>query len=391
MNPRSNATAPGIFIGLMSGTSLDAVDGLLVEFSAGSTSQLPAPAAPLAQPTPLQLSALGFASRPLTGSLREQLFALQAPGPDELARAALAANSLSDLYADVVSDLIAAAGFKASQIRALGAHGQTVRHRPELGYTIQLLAPARLAERCGIDVVADFRSADIAAGGQGAPLVPAFHAALFDAPGRARAIVNLGGIGNVTRLDGLGGVSGHDTGPANVLLDAWCQRHTGAPYDDEGQWGAEGTVDSELLARCLAEPWFARPGPRSTGRDLFGLRWLEERLTGQERAQDVQASLVALTTETVRRACFGADSIYVCGGGARNSALMRALRAACAPVPVSTTDALGLPAQSVEAAAFAWLARERIDGRPAGRSRVTGARGDRVLGAIWPAHAPTDF
>ena len=380
----------GPYIGLMSGTSLDGVDGLLVEFSespvpaapVGSGLDLPETRTPVA---PLQLRALGFASRPLVGTLREQLFALQAPGSDELSRAALAAIALTDLYAEVVAELVAAAGLQPQDIQALGAHGQTIRHRPELGYTLQLLAPARLAEQTGIDVVADLRSADVAAGGQGAPLVPAFHAALFDAPGRARAIVNLGGIGNVTRLDGLGGVRGHDTGPGNLLLDAWCHRHTGAVFDEDGRWGMPGAVIPELLARCLAEPWFSLPAPRSTGRDLFGLRWLEDRLTGQENPVDVQATLAALTAETVHRACIGSDSIYVCGGGARNSALMRAIRALCAPTPVSTTDALGLPAHAVEAAAFAWLARERFTRRPAGRPTVTGARGARILGAVWPA------
>lgn len=368
----------GPYIGLMSGTSLDGVDGLLVEFADSSQTESLSAA-------PLQLHAIGFASRHLVGTLREQLFALQTPGPDELSRAALAANQLTDLYAEVVTELVTTAGLRPHDIQGLGAHGQTVRHRPELGYTLQLLAPARLAEHTGIDVVADFRSADIAAGGQGAPLVPAFHAALFDAPGRARAIVNLGGIGNVTRLDGLGGVSGHDTGPGNLLLDAWCHRHTGAVFDEDGAWGKQGSAIPELLARCLAEPWFSLPAPRSTGRDLFGLRWLEDRLNGHENPVDVQATLVALTAETVHRACLGADSIYVCGGGARNSALMRAIRSLCSPTPVSTTDALGLPAHAVEAAAFAWLARERMTQRPAGRPTVTGARGARILGAVWPA------
>ena len=368
----------GPYIGLMSGTSLDGVDGLLVEFTDRSQPE------PLSA-SPLQLHAIGFSSRHLVGTLREQLFALQTPGPDELSRAALAAIQLTDLYAEVVAELIATAGLRPQDIQGLGAHGQTVRHRPELGYTLQLLAPARLAEQSGIDVVADFRSADVAAGGQGAPLVPAFHAALFDAPGRARAIVNLGGIGNVTRLDGLGGVSGHDTGPGNLLLDAWCHRHTGAVFDEDGAWGMQGTVIPDLLARSLAEPWFSLPAPRSTGRDLFGLRWLEDRLNGHENPVDVQATLVALTAETVHRACLGADSVYVCGGGARNSALMRAIRSLCAPTPVSTTDALGLPAHAVEAAAFAWLARERMAQRAAGRPTVTGARGARILGAVWPA------
>jgi len=368
------ALARGPYIGLMSGTSLDAVDGLLVEFL---------------EPPPqsnhcLSVNPLGFASRELDGALRDQLFALQAPGFDEIARAAQAGNALADLYAAVVADLQHQSGLPARAIVALGAHGQTVRHRPDQQYTIQLLAPARLAELTGIQVVADLRSADIAAGGQGAPLVPAFHAALFSMPGRRRASVNLGGIGNVTVLDGHGGVTGYDTGPANVLLDAWCQRHQSKRFDARGAWAGAGKIIPALLETLLGEPWFATAPPRSTGRDLFNLPWLEAHLQGTEAPIDVQATLMALTVESVRRACIEVDEIYLCGGGTANSALVNALAAACAPIPLDLTDRLHLPAQAVEAAAFAWLARERLLMRRAGRPAVTGARGERILGAVWP-------
>lgn len=362
------------FIGLMSGTSIDAVDGALLEIGGG-------------QPDALRTAA--FASRPIPEALRRELEALQSPGADELARAALAANALAGLYADVVADLLARAGCPAASVTAIGAHGQTVRHHPELGYTIQLLQPAQLAEACGIAVVCDLRAADIAAGGQGAPLAPAFHAeALRDAAER-RAVVNLGGIANVSVLPPLASsepVTGYDTGPGNTLLDAWCRRHTGANFDRDGDWGRGGTVDVALLARWLAEPYFALAPPKSTGRDLFDAAWLDRALAAGEKRdpRDVQATLVELTALTVGRACreSGAERVFACGGGARNRFLMERLAASAAPAQLSTTQSLGLDPQAVEAAAFAWLAARRIDGRAGNLATVTGARGPRVLGVL---------
>jgi anhydro-N-acetylmuramic acid kinase len=390
-----------LYAGLMSGTSLDAVDGALVAFRAD------APPATLA-----------FCSRPMPAALRAVLQALQQPGHDELARAALAANALADLYAQVTFDLLAASGRAADTLEAIGAHGQTVRHRPELGYTIQLLNPARLAERTGIAVVADLRSAEVAAGGQGAPLVPAFHATVFGHQRLRRAVVNLGGIANVSLIeprkpgadanlpvraatgDGPGGagsddsraVLGFDTGPANMLLDLWCERHNGQPFDRDGSWAARGQVLPKLLERLLEEPYFHAPAPKSTGRDLFDAHWLESRLAaatvgGPFDPRDVQATLAQLTADTVARAClaFAADEAWVCGGGVRNADLMQRLRARLAPMPMADTAVLGIDPQAVEAAAFAWLAYRRLSNLPGNVPAVTGARGQRTLGAVWPA------
>ncbi|WP_447922675.1 anhydro-N-acetylmuramic acid kinase [Achromobacter aegrifaciens] len=364
-----------LYIGLMSGTSVDGVDGVLVRLHDG---QAPA--------------VLASASLPMPTDLRREFLALNQSGDDELARAALAANGLARLYAQAVATLLRQAGVPAGHVAAIGAHGQTVRHRPDLGYTVQLNAPALLAELAGIDVVADFRNRDVAAGGQGAPLVPPFHAAIFGAP-QGRAVLNLGGIANVTLLEPGQAPRGFDTGPANVLLDGWCQRHLGQPYDADGRWAATGQILAPLLEQLIAsEPWFALPPPKSTGRDLFNMQWLDERLAafgGPEPApQDVQATLQRLTARTVADAvdasAAGTQEVFVCGGGARNPGLMREL-AYCLQRPVRATDALGVPAQEVEALAFAWLAQAFVQRRPAGLPAVTGARGPRILGALYPA------
>jgi len=367
-----NAT---LYIGLMSGTSVDGVDGVLVRLDA-------------AQPPHV----LASASLPMPENLRRELLALNVSGDDELARAALAANALARLYADAVATLLREAGVQASDVKAIGAHGQTVRHRPDSGYTVQLNAPALLAELSGIDVIADFRSRDVAAGGQGAPLVPPFHAAIFGAQ-HGRAVLNLGGIANVTLLSPGQPVRGFDTGPANVFLDGWCQRHLGQPYDADGRWAATGQVLAPLLEQLIAsEPWFALPPPKSTGRDLFNMQWLDDRLRAFDgptpAPQDVQATLQRLTARTVANAIDAAaaatQEVFVCGGGARNAGLMREL-AYCLQRPVQPTDALGVPAQQVEALAFAWLAQAFVERRPAGLPAVTGARGARILGALYPA------
>jgi len=356
----------------MSGTSIDAVDGVLAEF-AGSE-----PAA--------AVCTLAFRTLPMPEPLRAELLALQQPGPDELARAAAATVTLTDLYAEVAASLLAASG--GTPVLALGAHGQTVRHRPELGYTLQLIDGARLAERSGCVTVVDLRSADVAAGGQGAPLVPAFHALAF-ASDRRRAVVNVGGIANVSLLSPGGtAVTGFDTGPGNLLMDAWCARHTGAPFDRDGRWAAGGRVDAALLARLLAEPYFGQPAPKSTGRDLFTPGWLERRLGAQPPApQDVQATLAELTAVTIADAVrpFAPSDCRVCGGGAHNDHLMARLSALLAPIGVGSTADWGIDPGTVEALAFAWLARERLAGRPGNLPSVTGARGARILGAVHAA------
>lgn len=364
------------FIGLMSGTSLDAVDGVLIEFEPSGPGQA--------------VRCMAFVSRPFEAGLREALTSLQAPGPDELARAALAANELADAYAAVIAELLADAACRVDQVVAVGAHGQTVRHCPQRGFTIQLLNAARLAEACGMAVVSDLRAADLAAGGQGAPLVPAFHAQVFRHASKRRAVVNLGGIANVSLLPAGSHagepVCGHDTGPANLLLDHWCRLHTGADYDRDGEWARSGQANGGLLAALLADPWFGRPPPKSTGRDLFNGAWLERML--HEHAgidpRDVQASLVELSAVSVARACrdFGAESVLACGGGARNRYLMQRLAELVAPATLDTTQACGIDPQAVEAAAFAWLAAQRVDGAAGNLPAVTGARGARVLGTL---------
>ncbi|HTK00583.1 MAG TPA: anhydro-N-acetylmuramic acid kinase [Bordetella sp.] len=370
-------TPAGLYIGLMSGTSTDGVDGVLTRIAPG------------ARPV-----VLAEASLPLPDDLRRTLLALNASGPDELERAALASLALAECYADATRQLLTRAALAPGDITAIGAHGQTVRHRPDLGYTIQLNAPALLAERTGIAVVADFRTRDVAAGGQGAPLVPAFHAAIFaaDVP---RAVLNLGGIANVTLLAPGKPVTGFDTGPANMLLDDWCRRHTGQDYDDGGAYAAAGKVDTNILEYLLAsEPWLAKRPPKSTGRDLFNTAWLDTRLNAWDgycrrlTPQDIQATLQRFTARTVAQAIDreapDTQEVLVCGGGARNGGLMGDL-AACLNRPVATTDSHGVPAQSMEALAFAWLAYAHMNRIAAGLPEVTGASGPRVLGALYPA------
>ena len=367
------------FIGLMSGTSLDGTDGVLADFADNG----------------LTFRSLAHIHHPFQTKLRSELLALNTPGADELHRSALASQALMDGYALVVGELLQQARMSSGQIAAIGAHGQTLRHRPRdfgsHGYTLQLMNGARLAELSGIDVVCDFRSRDVAAGGEGAPLVPAFHAARFAQQGASRAVLNLGGIANVTLLGRDGGVRGHDTGPGNILMDLWCQRQRGWAYDAGGRWAATGQIIPGLLAAMLAEPFFARAAPKSTGRDLFHTAWLEARLAGREVAtNDVMATLTELTASSVcdalRRDASDLDELVVCGGGAHNAHLMSRLCALLGPaVAVSSSAADGVPPDQVEALAFAWLAWAFIARHPGSVPAVTGARGGRVLGALHPA------
>ena len=365
-------------IGLMSGTSLDGVDAALVDFSGGG------------------LRVLGHAHRPFDPALAAELLALNTPGENELHRAALAGNALVCVYAQAVGELLSVSDTAASRVCAIGAHGQTVRHRPRefdgTGYTIQLNNPALLAELTGIDVVADLRSRDVAAGGQGAPLVPAFHRAVFARANETVAVMNVGGIGNLTVLHPDERTVGFDCGPGNVLMDDWCQRHGGAPFDAGGAWAASGRADPALLAQMLAEPYFALPAPKSTGRDLFNPAWLDAqllRLSSSPRPEDVQATLAELTASAcasaVLRYAPEARELLICGGGALNRHLMRRLAAHLPAVQVQPTDARGLPAMQVEACAFAWLARAFCAREFGSLSAVTGASGPRVLGALYPA------
>lgn len=366
----------------MSGTSLDGVDAVLARFDEAG------------RPFVLSRSEEAF-----TPDLRAEFLKLNQSGADELARSALAANELSRISARAIQSTLKSAGLKSDQISAIGSHGQTVRHQPALGYTIQLNSPALLAELTGINVIADFRSRDIAAGGQGAPLVPFFHAGVFGSD-QTRVILNLGGIANITVLKPDQEPIGFDTGPANVLMDGWCLKHTGQLFDRNGAWGSTGQVNSRLLSHFIeSEPWFSLPAPKSTGRDLFHAEWLETRLSDIERrvdradtcavsVEDVQATLCALTAQTVALAIEKyapvPGDLLVCGGGARNQLLMDELRNRI-NCKVETTDSFGIGTQDVEALAFAWLAWAHQRRIPVSHPAVTGTRGARILGATWPA------
>lgn len=351
----------------MSGTSLDGVDAALVRWDGPNAHTL----------------ATCFLEYP--SALRSECLALSTPGQDELERAAATAITLSTLYAEAVRAVIAKAGVSTPSVRAIGCHGQTVRHRPAAGFTIQLADGARLAEATGIDVICDFRARDVAAGGQGAPLAPAFHADAFGSAVEHRAVVNVGGIANITNLPPGGTATGFDCGPGNVLMDAWTQRHLGQPYDRDGNWARSGRVNTALLTRLQAEPFLELAPPKSTGRELFCLDWLLGHLRGTEAPQDVQATLLAFTAEAIAdsiyRWCTGVRRVFLCGGGAHNGALMETLQIRLKAVAVGTTEALGVHPDWVEAIAFAWLARQWVLGRPGNLPAVTGAMGPRLLGA----------
>lgn len=372
-----------LFIGLMSGTSLDGADGVLVDFSGGT------------------LRVVAAATESFANPFRAELLALNSPTHNELHRAAVAGNQIAAVYAKVVHALLAQAGLQASQIQAIGAHGQTVRHQPQrtsdepagAGYTLQLNNPALLAELTGIDVAADFRSRDVAADGQGAPLAPAFHLGMFGRSDATVCVLNLGGISNLSVLPQAASspVLGFDCGPGNALMDAWCEQHTGKPYDDGGAWAASGQLLPALLASLLDEPYFSQPIPKSTGRDLFSLAWLAGKLEpfAEARPEDVQNTLAEFTAsacvDSVKRYGKESKSLIVCGGGAFNTHLLARLQAGLSGVRVNTSDAHGLPPLQVEAAAFAWLARQVVLRKPGNLPSVTGASGLRVLGAIYPA------
>lgn len=367
-------------IGLMSGTSLDGVDGVLAAFPAAGTGQI---------------ETLATAFLPFPDALRADLMALQTPGENEIHREAMAANALAKLYGQCVLQLLATSAIAPDKVHAIGAHGQTVRHRPECGYTRQINNPALLAELTGISVVADFRSRDIAAGGQGAPLVPAFHQAIFGSTGEMRVVANIGGIGNISILASNGEVTGFDTGPGNMLMDMWIARHRRTAYDADGAWAASGHINARLLEELRSDSFFALPPPKSTGRDLFHPAWLDHKLASfaDVAPADVQATLTALTATTLADAigthASGAAAVYLCGGGAYNRHLIALLRQALAdaglPIKVDSTQALGVSPNHVEALAFAWLAHRHLAHGAGNLPAVTGAQGARILGALYPA------
>ncbi len=366
----SHIRADNLYVGIMSGTSLDGVDAVLADFTTH----------------PPRLIATHYL--PFPQGLSERLLSLQNMGENELHGSALLGNELARLYHCAVGTLLDMSGIKAKSIRAIGCHGQTIRHNPVQGYTLQIGNPALLAELCEIDVVADFRNRDIAAGGQGAPLVPAFHDAYFRSPKAHRIILNIGGVANLTNLKPGSATSGFDIGPGNMLLDAWISRHRGLAFDADGNWAKSGRVVPRLLDALLAHVYFLSPPPKSCGREQFYLDWVLSNLVGNEPAEDVQATLLELTAKSVSLAiqnwCGHPDELTVCGGGAHNKALQERLTAYLPRTRVHKSDELGIGVDWVEALAFAWLARQTMLGLTGNLPTVTGAKGARILGAIYP-------
>lgn len=373
-----------MYIGLMSGTSLDGVDGVLAHipdhYSGGG----------------IMIDA--SAHVPFDAEFRAALLALQVPGNDEMAREFSASKQLVHAYAEVVRQLLTSANISSSKVKAIGVHGQTVRHQPDIGFSRQINQPALLAELTGIDVVADFRSRDLAAGGQGAPLVPAFHQAMFSRDDETRVLVNVGGISNVSILHANGNVLGFDTGPGNVMMDAWIGRHLGFNYDEDGSWAKSGRVIPELLSALLQEPFFSMLPPKSTGRDLFGMAWLNAHLRSFAHAkswltQDVQATLAQLTAVSIADAVMQhapqAKALYACGGGAFNRHLLQRITAIFSEryfsCVLETTASLGVSPAHVESLAFAWLAQRFCLRQPSNLPVVTGAKALRILGCLYPA------
>ena len=370
-----------LYIGLMSGTSLDGIDAVLAKIGPNG-----------------ETSAQMAVSTPFSPGLLQTLVELQSPGPNELHREKQAGNALALAYAQAVKQLLNQAKLKPTDISAIGAHGQTIRHQPDLGenlaYTHQTLNAALLAEETGIDVIADFRSRDVAAGGHGAPLVPAFHAQQFASTDNI-AIVNIGGIANLTLLPKDGIVTGFDCGPGNMLMDAWIFEQQGNRFDKDGIWASEGRVNDSLLNKLLNDPFFIQPPPKSTGRDDFHLSWLDEKLGNENYlAEDVQATLLHLTAHTILEALARhapqTQRLIVCGGGAKNTALMNLLNTKASDFfkeefEITTSDTAGIDPQLVEGLAFAWLAWTHKEKRPANLPAVTGAKGSRILGACYPA------
>ena len=369
----------GMYVGLMSGTSVDAVDSVLVRLDAAG------------------VELLGKHEHAIPAATRERIAAISVAGPGEIERMGPLDRELGLLFATATLELLAATNTPPNQVSAIGSHGQTIRHRPPSGatsdhqsFTLQIGDPNTIAENTGITTVADFRRRDIAAGGEGAPLAPAFHAAVFAKNGVNRAIVNIGGIANVTLLRGEELHSGFDTGPGNTLLDHWIMRHAGEPFDRNGQWSAEGEVIPDLLELLLQHSYFGITGPRSTGKEAFNLAWLDNCLAGHRgrSARDVQATLAELTAisiaDGIQGNCRDVTEVYICGGGAHNTDLMRRLYHKLAPAQLDTTSVIGMDPDWVEAAAFAWLAGQTLGGLAGNAAAVTGAKGPRVLGGIYP-------
>ncbi|MDP2226151.1 MAG: anhydro-N-acetylmuramic acid kinase [Moraxellaceae bacterium] len=366
-----------LYIGLMSGTSLDAIDAVLVDFADG-------------------IRLAGTFSMPLQSALRQRISVLCCSGTDEIEQMGRLDRELGEAFAEAALGVLASSERQPHEVKAIGSHGQTIRHRPQgaHAFTLQIGDPNTIAERCGINVVADFRRRDIAAGGQGAPLVPAFHAGIFSHASRHRIVLNLGGIANITLLPAghPEAVSGFDTGPANLLMDAWSMTCRGRAYDADGEWAASGDINKPLLEKLLAHPFFSQPAPKSSGREDFNPAWLEQQLASlgaRPSPEDIQATLLELTARSVADAILGLSldhgDLLLCGGGAHNSALWHRLAELLPQWSLASTADHGLAPDWVEATAFAWLARQTVKQLPGNIPAVTGARGPRVLGCIYPA------
>ncbi|WP_432471055.1 anhydro-N-acetylmuramic acid kinase [Amphritea sp. HPY] len=362
-----------VYIGLMSGTSLDSIDAVAVRFEPG-------------------FELIASHSEPIPAAIDRRIHSMLNAGENEIERLGRLDLELGALFAKAVLKLLDNSGIKANEVAAIGSHGQTIRHRPEAGFTMQIGDPNVIAELTGITTVADFRRRDMAAGGQGAPLVPAFHDALFRSKEHNRVLVNIGGMANLTILeaDQNKPVLGYDTGPGNVLMDSWIQLHHQSSYDCDGQWAASGQVIPALLEDMLVLPFFSEQPPKSTGREQFNNLWVRQmvrKLDSEPLAVDVQATLLDLTaisiTEAINNHNLDQPVIYLCGGGSHNARLKNQLSFLLKPWQVSTTADLGLDPDWVEAAAFAWLAYRSINRQSGNVPEVTGAKGFRPLGAIY--------
>ena len=362
-----------LFIGLMSGTSLDGMDAVLVNF--GEKSQ--------------DIKIIGHSYVPYEDKLKMALLGLHSPNTNELEESLVIGNIVSKKAYEAIEALLKKTNIASKDIRAIGFHGQTIRHQPQKGFTLQIGNPALLAELSNINVIADFRSRDVAASGQGAPLVPAFHQEIFSHPTTYRAILNIGGIANVTLLNPKTTVSGFDTGPGNILLDHWSKTHRNQAFDENGVWAKEGKIIETLLSAFFKDAYFEKTAPKSTGRDHFNEAWLNKHLQKSYSRQDIQRTLLELTALSIAKAidshAANITEIYLCGGGALNSFLVERLKALMPKIKIQPSDLLGMPTQYVEAAAFAWLAKQMLFSKPGNLPEVTGAKGLRILGALYPA------
>lgn len=370
-----------LYIGLMSGTSIDAIDSAIVKCNNGKT------------------TLVATREHSIPGKTRDRIARISASGEDEIEHLGRLDRELGNLFGEAALALLQQAKVDAQDIAAIGSHGQTIRHRPPSGlthseqsFTLQIGDPNTIAEQTGITTVADFRRRDIAAGGEGAPLAPGFHAAVFARPDINRAIVNIGGIANASILRGTELLAGYDTGPGNTLLDNWVLKQRGAPYDKNGNWAAEGEVIEPLLQMLLSHPYFKKTGPRSTGKEAFNLDWLNQCLATlpEIETRDVQATLAELTAVSIIKGIANSGieikEVYICGGGAHNTDLMRRLYNKLAPVVLDSTMAIGMHPDWVEAAAFAWLAHQTLEQLAGNAPVVTGAAGPRILGGIFPGN-----